>query len=481
MRRDDLSRVLRSVSPRTPDQLHALVRVMLGFDVPRVPRSPGGTAPFDYLRHAFFEDSSGPRDCVVWACRGGGKTQLGAIATLLDVLFKPGVQVRILAGSREQASHLYVAFRSMIEREPFADLLERPPTEHVTRLRSGSRVEALAQCEASVRGHRVHKIRCDEVELIDDAVWRAAQLVTRSTRCGGVPVRGAVEAMSTMHRPSGLMSRLIEEAQVGTRRLFRWNVLDVLERCPSDRECAACPLRASCQGRAKRGRGFVRYDDALAHFARMGRDDWHTEMLCDRPSERDRVYPMFDPLVHVREFDARTIIGPWLGGVDFGLRSPTAFLWAVHDEVNDVLHVVDEHVQRGVLAPAHIERVRAAPWPMPRWVGADPAGSNRNDQTGRSAIGCWREAGFTIRARRSDVAPGVAAVAARLMRADGTSGLVIHPRCRTLIRSLLGYHYRHDQPDAESPVKDGPDHACDALRYLVVNLDQRFATAAGAY
>ena len=38
----------------------------------------------------------------------------------------------------------------------------------------------LAQSQRSVRGLRVQKLRCDEVELFDPAVWEAAQLTTRS-------------------------------------------------------------------------------------------------------------------------------------------------------------------------------------------------------------------------------------------------------------------------------------------------------------
>src|SRR5436190_7056256 len=52
---------------------------------------PGHCSPFDYLHHAHFEPSA---DAVVWAPRGGGKTRLGAVATLLDLLHKPGCTVR---------------------------------------------------------------------------------------------------------------------------------------------------------------------------------------------------------------------------------------------------------------------------------------------------------------------------------------------------------------------------------------------------
>src|SRR5690606_19107009 len=98
-------RALRLVEPRTVNQLHGYVRAVLGFDMPRVAMAPGHNAPFDYLVHSFFEDRL-PRDVIVWTNRGGGKTQLGAIATLLDMLFKPGVQIRILGGSFEQSTKM---------------------------------------------------------------------------------------------------------------------------------------------------------------------------------------------------------------------------------------------------------------------------------------------------------------------------------------------------------------------------------------
>ena len=49
--------------------------------------------------------------------------------------------------------------------------------------------------------------------------------------------------------------------------------------------------------------------------------------------------------------------------------------------------------------------------------------------------------------------------------------LTIHPRCVRLIEAMTRYHFDPDHPRKEEPVKDGPDHLCDALRYLIVNLE----------
>jgi len=76
-----------------------------------------------------------------------------------------------------------------------------------------------------------------------------------------------------------------------------------------------------------------------------------------------------------------------------------------------------------------------------------------------------------MRTRRSDVNAGIEAVRARLLAADGRVRLFIHPRCRTLIRALSEYHFSTTEERDAKPIKDGPDHPADALRYLVVNLD----------
>ena len=183
------------------------------YRAPRVPLIPDSSPPFDYLIHAYFEPPAADknaihRDAVVWANRGGGKTMLGAAATLLDLLFKPGIQVRVLGGSLEQSSKMHEHLLTLLDRPWFRDLLEGEPTQRRVALINGSRVQLLAGSQRSVRGVRVHKLRCDEVEEFDPQVWEAAQMVTRTGNCGGKRVHGAVEALSTMHRPFGLMSHI---------------------------------------------------------------------------------------------------------------------------------------------------------------------------------------------------------------------------------------------------------------------------------
>ena len=102
---------LRRTEPVTKLDLKNYVKVFLGIDVPDKRICSEHQSPMDYLWYTFCESNSVPRavnrDAIVWANRAGGKTELAAVATLLDCLFKPNCQVRILGGSGEQAGRMY--------------------------------------------------------------------------------------------------------------------------------------------------------------------------------------------------------------------------------------------------------------------------------------------------------------------------------------------------------------------------------------
>jgi hypothetical protein len=483
--------------PRTRDELWSWIKNILDIDVARVPLTPGHSTPMDYLWHAFSEggdtsdaDPPQPIDCVVWANRGGGKTFMGALATALDLIFKPGIEVRILAGSVEQGHRMHAHLMRLFAREPLQDLVHGKMTERRIELTNGSVVELLAQSQASVRGTRVQKLRCDEVELFHSAVWEAAQLTTQSKRCGTFNVRGSVECMSTMHVPYGVMHNLVQEAAQGKRRLFKWGVLDVLAQCEQSRACETrgpagavryCGLIEECAGRAKERPGnasgtvggHLRIDDALRMKGRVSLNTWRTEMLCDRPRRSHCVLEEFDPAVHIFDdhhgFESAGCV--WIGGMDFGFRAPTVVLWACIDMLGTlrVMHercVAERTVREHAQAITHDSRPRLA------WIGIDPAGNAQNQQTATTDREVLQKAGLTVRYRYHNIQAGLELIRARLRPADGgPPRLLIHRRCAELIAAMEKYHYPENDPMTLIPVKDGSDHAIDALRYMIVNLD----------
>ncbi len=128
----------------------------------------GHCSPFEYLRQVYFEPG---KDVVVWAPRGGGKTRLGAAATLLDLLHKPGVHVRILGGSLEQSLRMWEHLLPDLETHA-QDLIEGKLLTRRVRLKNRSQAGVVAQSQRAVRGLRVQKLRCDEVDEFDPASGR---------------------------------------------------------------------------------------------------------------------------------------------------------------------------------------------------------------------------------------------------------------------------------------------------------------------
>jgi len=60
---------------------------------------------------------------------------------------------------------------------------------------------------------------------------------------------------------------------------------------------------------------------------------------------------------------------------------------------------------------------------------------------------------------------------------DGEPGVLIHPRCKTLIRGLSGdYHYKrlqvsNDERYQDKPNKNFASHVCESLHYLLLGGD----------
>jgi hypothetical protein len=195
---------LRRSRPATKQDLKNYVKVFLGIDIPDKRICPEHNSPLEYLWHSFSADFSGRSkanaDAVLWANRGGGKTELAAVATLLDCVFKPNCQIRILGGSGEQAGRMYEYLSSFLH-NGFEQFLAGAVRKNKCSFANGASVEVLTQSAMSVRGQHIHKLRCDEVELFDEDVFAAAKFTTHSTE----GLLAAMEVISTMHRPYGLM------------------------------------------------------------------------------------------------------------------------------------------------------------------------------------------------------------------------------------------------------------------------------------
>jgi len=523
-----LVQALVAARPRSAEALWQLVRTVCGLTVPRRAVCPGHAAPMEYLRRAVLEPG---RDLVVWASRGGAKTELGSIAAHLDSTLRPGCQTRILGGSLDQSQKMYQYLLRKWD-GPFAALLAGKPTARRTELANGSAIEVLTQSARSVRGQRVHRLKCDEVDEFSPQVWQAAQFVTQSgPGRDGVRIPAQMEVFSTLHRPFGPMAALVDRltdcelrtADGGLKKgkqgagrgsgfagdadpqsairgpqfplLLKWCLWEVIERCPPERSCSRCPLWGDCEGRARDAEGYFPIDDAVAQKTRSSREAWEAEMLCLRPRADRLVFADFDPARHVAPV-AYSAALPLYRTLDFGYANPFVCLWvqvegeqrsaaapaaaepatagqADVDLSRIALRVVGEYVARERPIAEHArEMATRNPGPVLATF-ADPAGWQRSDVTGTGPCQELSRLGLRVRTPRAGILEGVELLRRLLKeRPGGRPGLVIDPSCRWLIRALQEYHWDRCEgnPRSERPAKDGADHPIDALRYLVTGL-----------
>ncbi|CAN5391391.1 hypothetical protein BH09PLA1_BH09PLA1_12820 [soil metagenome] len=282
---------------------------------------------------------------------------------------------------------------------------------------------------------------------------------------------GAIDALSTSHRPDGLVSRLLDSAKITGTKVIRWCILDVLERCPASRSCDGCALWDECQGIAKTTcNGFFSIDDAIAAKKRTSRETWAAEMLCIRPTVQKCVFPSFDREVHEKDLPVPNASEAQHSlSIDFGFANPLACLWIARTGEGEQaqVYVFDEYVQEQQTLDVHLQQIEARPWGKMRRVTCDPAGGSRNDQTAASNIQLLRRAGYTVRSRKSLIVEGLELIRRALRPALGEPRLFIHARCVRLIKAMQSYRYGEG---TESPIKDGThDHLIDALRYFFVN------------
>lgn len=188
------------------------------------------------------------------------------------------------------------------------------------------------------------------------------------------------------------------------------------------------------------------------------------------------VYPMFAPDIHVAREEIPVAVGiPIYIGIDFGL-TPAA---AIGQKVRGRWMILQEIVafDMGIVRFAEVLRQEIAT----RYSGCetimigDPAGDFRAQTDETTPFQIMRGAGLNARpAPSNDVALRLESVSAPLGRmVDGLSGLLIDPRCRTIIKGFEGgYQYKRMQVSgeryADKPDKNHFSHIHDAVQYLML-------------
>jgi phage terminase large subunit len=148
--------------------------------------------------------------------------------------------------------------------------------------------------------------------------------------------------------------------------------------------------------------------------------------------------------------------------IDYGYTNPFVCLWGTVDG-DGRLYIYDEHYQSKQLLDYHAELIKARG--KAAWTVADHDAQENAEMTRR---------GVQTMPAQKEVISGIQKVSARLAPAgDGKPRLFVTENCKNLIREFGLYQWQGSKDgrnEKEEPVKEN-DHALDALRYMVMQLD----------
>ena len=143
-------------------------------------------------------------------------------------------------------------------------------------------------------------------------------------------------------------------------------------------------------------------------------------------------------------------------GVDFGYRNPFACLWIQPVAGGERVVVLNEYYQR-LRTTAENGRAILAQHHSCGYGPITGVYADHSNPEGQAVLA--EVLGVEVWALRKSVKDGQELVRQWMkLRPDGLPGLLIHHRCKNLIRELNGY-FRHEPGQGEH-------HAVDALRYF---------------
>ncbi len=194
-----------------------------------------------------------------------------------------------------------------------------------------------------------------------------------------------------------------------------------------------------------------------------------------RSREGQPVYPNFVYDFHVAK---SPLIAnphePLAIGMDFGLTPAAVFYqqvrgkWLVYDELvtKDPMGL-EQFVERRLLP--HLARVFPDCKEYLSWN--DPAGTQRSQADETTCFQILKQYGFHPRGGPQDLTTRIGSITRALTRQiDGGPGLLIDPRCKTIVNGMRGkYRFRRKKTDAQDwapvPDKNFESHIMNALEY----------------
>ena len=220
------------------------------------------------------------------------------------------------------------------------------------------------------------------------------------------------------------------------------------------------------------------FKDDLNELKRtLTKETFRQEILCEFQAYQGRVLPV-DRFQTVRKDVKYDSSRPVYAGVDPGYRQSHVVICQLHNETDRFadIHQIDEISLTNSTTQQLADAMKAKPYHYTAIFG-DPAGSGTNLHSGRSDWQLFSENNLKVTIKRDavtrNVVSGVSHMRTWFEDADGRAHIFLNPSCKESLSSYENYHYpehKAEQSLKHEPVKDGREHACDALRFMIVNL-----------
>lgn len=469
-----------------PTTLNLIINIKFGLSVPSKSVCPGHSAPFDFIKDAFFEKVG---SCIVIANRSGGKTIDFGILEYLESVYKPGCDSAHMGAITAQSERAYQYVSQWTHKHKLLFPYSRLTATKVV-YDNSSRIEILAGTMAAANGPHPHKASIDEFELLDWDVFQQAISMPRSDKNIGAALRVA----TTRKRPHGNAQRMIEESETRGFKLYKWCIFEVMSNCGC-RKPADCERRCGkyqtydrenkvirwpdiCQGRGMLADGYFPFEDVLKKFIELDWETFDAEWLCNRPERSDVVFPEFGDHNKVSAFPSLPD-ALWGRGWDFGLDDPTAVGFFIVSPSLEVVYQVDEIVLAGQLIDDVAEKVLAKSRSLAGcgagWTDwGDPSGKAITGVSGRSYISKLRQKDILVKTKVQQVSEGIETMKSCFKKHKITGKpkfYILEKNCPRTVAALELASW--DRVKGESPHSrekykhDIHSHPLDQLRYFL--------------
>lgn len=207
--------------PRTDDELHAVVRTLFGYTIPRHKVCDDHDAPFDAFSTAYFRKEP---QILIRGSRGlAGKSRLLSVLGLTFAVVD-GAEATILGGSLAQSQNVHETIRSVIDYKGFdKNWLAAPPTNSLIQFTNGARLRPLTASQRTVRGPHPPVLLGDELDEMDPEIWESAKGQPMDQKnYQGELLEAITAAASTLQYADKTMAREMKRFEEQGLPVFNW-------------------------------------------------------------------------------------------------------------------------------------------------------------------------------------------------------------------------------------------------------------------